>query len=274
MSYEDTGGGLDYFPCHYGSSKLLVRGPRRRLQGDCIAFLGGSETFGKFVPAPYPALIEEANGVMSVNLGALNAGIDAYYHAPGLIDICAMARVTVIQIMGAINMSNRFYTVNTRHNDRFLRASAQLKALYPDIDFGEFHHTTHMLTALAQASREKFELVRREVQTAWVARMKSLMGQIGGTIVLLWMADHAPYCEVEGGTFLREPLFIDRQMIEEVQPRAARLVEVVAGPDDIERGIDELVYTPTERIAAKEVLGPAVHRKVAEALAPVLAELA
>ena len=59
MAFENPGqGALDYFPCRYGHSKLLFRGPRRKLDGAYCAVLGGSETYGKYVREPYPALIE------------------------------------------------------------------------------------------------------------------------------------------------------------------------------------------------------------------------
>ena len=38
MTYSSLAeGGLNYFPCRYGTSKLLFRGPRRRLDGRYVA---------------------------------------------------------------------------------------------------------------------------------------------------------------------------------------------------------------------------------------------
>ena len=136
---------LDYFPCRYGASKQLFRGPRRRLEGDFVAFLGGTETYGKFMETPYPAMIEHETGVRSVNLGCVNAGIDAYFSDKSLLDICSKARATVIQVMGAQNMSNRFYAVHPRRNDRFLKASGLLEKIYPEVDFTDFSFTRHLL---------------------------------------------------------------------------------------------------------------------------------
>ncbi len=274
MSYEkQPGDALDYEPCQYGSSKLLLRGPRRRLQSNAIAFLGGNETFGLFMPAPYPALFEEETGVMAINLGARDAGIDAYVNAPGLLDICAMSRVTVIQVMGAVNMSNRLYTVDPRRNDRFLRASATLKTLYPELDFSEFLHTTTMLTELARTDRERFDVVKDEVQTAWVARMNTLMEQIGGTIVLLWLAGHAPYGPAKGGSFLREPVFVSRAMLDAIRRTDTHIVEVVATPEDIAAGQPDLVFRDTEAAAASEMLGLPTHKRAADALTETLSDL-
>ena len=69
-------GALDYYPCRYGSSKLLFRGPRRSLDTAFCAVLGGTEAYGKFVPQPFPDLVEAATGVRMVNLGCMNAGVD------------------------------------------------------------------------------------------------------------------------------------------------------------------------------------------------------
>ena len=70
MAYAYPGdGALDYFPCRYGMSKLLFRGPHRELDGPFCAVLGGTETYGKFVADPYPALVEQMTGLRMVNLG-------------------------------------------------------------------------------------------------------------------------------------------------------------------------------------------------------------
>ena len=85
MSYEKMGDGdLDYEPCRYGTSRLLFRGPRKELEGDFVAFLGGTETYGKFIPAPYPQLVEDVLGQTCVNLGFVNAGVE--FVVSGVID--------------------------------------------------------------------------------------------------------------------------------------------------------------------------------------------
>ena len=163
MNAECAPRALKYHPCRYGSSKILFRGPAKRLRGDYVAYLGGTETFGRFIAEPYPELVEQASGVTSINLGCMRAGIDAYLSSPGLTDVCSMAKLTVIQIMGAANMSNRFYTVDPRHNERFLRASKRFKDVYPEVDFSEFELTSHMLTALARTGADRLHQVRQEL---------------------------------------------------------------------------------------------------------------
>ncbi|KMW60345.1 hypothetical protein AIOL_000498 [Candidatus Rhodobacter oscarellae] len=264
---------IDYHPCRYGASKILFRSPARRIRGDYVAFIGGTETFGRFVETPFPELVENATGVPSINLGCLRAGIDAFNTSPGLIDICSMAKVTVVQILGAASMSNRFFTVDPRHNERFMRASKLFKEIYPEVDFSEFDRTDHMLTALAQIGRDRLHLVRQEMQCAWVARMRTLLDQIDGKKVLLWLADHAPYSNETGGTICREPLFVDRAMLNAVAGHADALVEVVGNPQDITTGCGHLVFSDFERADAEEMLGPLVHDQCAQKLEPVLLSL-
>mgnify|MGYP007100961825 CR=1 FL=1 len=97
MTYERIGpAALDYMPCRYGSSKILFRGPRRRLDKPYIAFLGGTETYGKFLAEPYPALVEAGLGRVCVNLGAVNAGADIYLNEPSLLEVIAGAEAVVI----------------------------------------------------------------------------------------------------------------------------------------------------------------------------------
>lgn len=264
---------LDYQTCRYGASKIMFRGPARKLQGDYIAFLGGSETFGRYMPNPYPDLIEHRTGVTSVNLGCIDAGLDCYAASQELLEICSNAAATVIQILGAPNMSNRFYTVDQRHSDRFLRASKQFKAIYPEIDFSAFTHISEMLVKLGKTDPERLQHLRQEIQTAWVARMRALLRKIEGPKILLWMADHAPFSNATGGTICRAPLFVDRAMLNALTTDETSLLEVVATPEDILAGREKMVFTQQDTPHLSEILGPRVHERVAAQLAPLLSDL-
>ena len=48
-----------------------------------------------------------------------------------------------------------------------------------------------MLSVLAQESAERYELVKEELQTAWLSRMETLIELIGGRVVLLWVGAKA-----------------------------------------------------------------------------------
>ncbi|MEZ5732452.1 MAG: DUF6473 family protein [Paracoccaceae bacterium] len=271
MAYEHGGDrALDYYPCRYGQSKLLFRGPRRNLDGDYLAVLGGTLTYGKFVQKPYPALIEDALGLPVVNLGYMNAGADVFLGEPAIIDMCRQARATVIQLMGAQNMSNRYYAVHPRRNDRFLRASQLMKSIFREIDFTEFHFTRHMLFTLKMRSAEKFDLLEQELKAAWVARMTSLLQRVSGSAVLLWVGDYRN-SDLDTDDLGSEPLLVDDDMVAAILPYASGLVRV--GPSDEARsaGQDGMFFSPLEEPIARELPGPKVHEEVAAALAAELA---
>lgn len=270
MAFEHPGdGSLDYLPCRYGTSKLLFRGPRRRLEGAYCALLGGSETYGKYVRAPYPALLEERLGATMVNLGYMNAGADVFLNEPVIVDACNKARVTVVQLLGAHNMSNRFYAVHPRRNDRFLRASTLMKTIFREVDFTEFHFTRHMLLSLKRRTPEKYALVESELKAAWVARMRHLLQKIVGQSVLLWVGDHHP-----GGIPRDElgpdPLLIDAAMVDAIRPFATDFVRVSPTMAACLAGTAGMDFAPLDALAAAQMPGPAVHEEVASALAPVL----
>lgn len=164
MTYDALGAGaLDYLPCRYGTSKLLFRGPRRSVKKPYLAFLGGTETYGKFLSNPFPALIEQSLGRTCINLGCVNAGVDVFATDVQVTEMATWADVTVVQLMGAQNMSNRFYTVHPRRNDRFLKPLALLQAIYREVDFAEFNFNKHMLQHLYRHSPGRFETVVDEL---------------------------------------------------------------------------------------------------------------
>jgi uncharacterized protein DUF6473 len=274
MAYEyQSENALSYFPCRYGNSKLLFRGPKKKLDGDYVAVLGGTETYGKFVENPFTEMLEQRLGTTVANLGCVNAGPDVFIGDEVVMGICSRARVTVIQIAGAQNLSNRFYAVHPRRNDRFLKASKLMETIYSDIDFTDYNFTRHLLSALENNSADKFLMVRQELKEAWVARMSTLLAKIDSKVVLLWMADHAPEDNFAQTGLQADPLFVDRDMLERVRPLVDDIVEVVAGVDEVDAGYERLVFSELDAPSARQMLGTATHERVAGALQGALSGL-
>ena len=274
MSYELMGPlALNYAPCYYGTSRIAFRGPTRRLDAPYVAFIGGTETYGKFIKAPFPVLVERDIGINCVNFGVANAGLDVFVNEGFVLDAARDAKATVMQVIGAHNMSNRFYTVHPRRNDRFLNASSVLTATYPEVDFAEFNFTKHMLSALFEASQERFSIVRRELQTAWVSRMKMLLRRIEGQVILLWFADHAPHAtDIHDlhPVAAKDPLFVTRQMLGDLSAHVSGVVEVAASAEALAAGTSGMVFNEMEAQAAAKLLGPKAHGEAARALGEIL----
>ncbi len=274
MAYVFPGeGSLDYYPCQYGSSRILFRGPKRDIDRAYVAVLGGTETYGKFVPLPFPDLVEQELGLPVANLGCMNAGPDVFLNEAAVTQIAAQASVTVVQILGAQNLSNRYYAVHPRRNDRFLGATPLLRAIFPRVDFTEFNFTRHMLMSLQNASADKFEVVAEELRAAWVTRMKLLLSRLGRRVILLWVSDQAPPSPTRRVDLARNPLLIDSEMIHAIRAPVAGYVEAVFSAAALSQGVEGMAFAPMEAPAAAGLPGPSAHREVADLLMPAIHRL-
>lgn len=277
MKYDRiTRGSLDYCRYRFERSKTQFRGPRPDLSRPYCMFLGSAETYGRFVPLPFTRLLQHELNMPCANLAGMNAGVDMYLKDPSVLLATAKARVTVLAVMGANNISNRFYSVHPRHNDRFLKPSKILMTLFRDVEFTDIHYTRHLLATLAAADPIRFSIVAEELKAAWLARMKTLLERIEGKTVLLWMGTHPPGDATENpdiDDIEHDPAFIDQRMIDELSPLVTRVVECVASPQAIVAGVEGMVISDADRTAATHLPGPAFHAEVAETLAGVLGEL-
>jgi hypothetical protein len=261
--------GLVYAPYRFGNSRLFFRGPRRPLDGRYIAFVGGTETYGRFVANPFPSLVEARMGITCANFGCINASVDAFLNEPAILTACRQAELTVVELTGAQNLSNRFFTVHPRRNDRFLRAASILRALYPEIDFSEFCFTGHMLTRLWQTDPERFVILRDELQTAWSARMRLFIEEIGHHTMLLWFASHLPSdipFEARPNGGWSDPLFVTRRMIDGLRPLVRGVVMAQPSTRALERRAEGLIYPPHQAAAAASVLGTTAHEEAATSI--------
>lgn len=274
MRYDSSvGAGLDYAPCQYRGSRLYFRGPQRNLGHPYIAFLGGTETYGKFIEHPYPALVEQRIGMTCVNLGVPNGSVDAFLNDPAVKDVVANATLSVVQVMGAQAMSNRFYTVHPRRNDRFVRAATVLRALYPEVDFSDICFVRHLLAALWAISPDRFAILREELQTAWSARMRSVLSDLGSRSVLLWFAPGLPSdtpWDQRPDPLRHEPLFVTRRMIDQLRPLVRAVVIAPPSARAQAQGNSGMIYTQMQEGAASALPGPAAHAEAADMLAAVL----
>jgi len=278
MTFADTSlGALDYMPWRYGNSKLMFRGPRRRLEGRYVLFLGGTETYGRFIADPFPAIVERHSGVRCVNFGWPNAGADAFAVDADILHAASQAVVNVMQITGAHNVSNPYYNVHPRRNDRFVAASAALQQLYPEVDFMEFHFTRHMLGRLWEVSPRRYARVREAARHSWVQKMRGMMRGIGNKTILLWVSGRGMDQPVKAGwegDLVSDPVFITARMVAMLRPYVARVVEVKVSDHALARRTEGMIFNALEAPAAAEMPGPLAHREVAEALLPPVSGMA
>lgn len=258
---------LDYLPCRYGKSKLLFRGPRRGLDKPYVAFLGGTETYGKFIAEPFVDMVDAELAETCVNFGCLNAGVDVFLHDQFLPEAASKAAVTVLQVPSAQNLTNRLYSVHPRRNDRFVSPTAMLSTIFPEVDFAAFHFNKHMLKHLRELSPERYRILDQELQEAWVARMDSLLSMIKTRVILMWVSQRAPEDPCEQDI---EPLHVNKAMMDRVTPNTTEYLEVRLSKEAAADPTDGMIFSQTEAAAAREMIGPLAHREVADALLPLL----
>jgi hypothetical protein len=275
MSFEIKGARAPgEMSCRYGASRLLFRGPRKKLDKPYIAFLGGTETFGKFVRHPFVSRVEAELGLPCVNLGSVNAGLDAFVGDPDILTIAAKAKATVVQVMGAQNLSNRFYRVHPRRNDRFLAPSPLLTTIFRDVDFTEFHFNKHMLRSLQALAPERFAVVREELQMAWIGRMKLLVRDLKSKPLLLWLRYGETVSPQSDDASSGKPMLVTADMIDVLRPSVMDVIEVEVAPAHLSGELTAMQFGPLQEPAAEQMIGPDAHRQIAakvfEALRPML----
>lgn len=256
--------------CRYDGVPGLYRGPACDQGADHIAFVGGCDGFGEFIDQPLPDLLATGLGVGGVNFALPGGGVDLAARHPGLMARLNDASVVVMQITGAQALSNRFYSVHPRRNDRFTAPSPALRQLFPRVNFFEIHFVRHLLEVLEAADTAAFDLVVAELQAAWQARMHCFLDRISTPVLLLWWADHAP--GAAHGHPPRAPLYLTPDMVAGLAERA-RLVQVVASPQSLAMDALQGTAAPESPVRARHLFGPAVHREAAAQVLPVLAQM-
>lgn len=256
---------VEYAPCRYGASKLTFRGPKTAMDKEYLVAMGATETFGRFVERPFCDRLKDSLKMPVINLGCQNAGIDAFFHDPDVMSLAKGARLTILQVMGAANMSNRLYRVHPRRNDRFLGPSATLKTLYHEVDFTDFSFTRHMLTTLFMISPERFAVVQEELRQAWRARMRSVLQTIDAPVLLLWLRNETP-CDLG-----IEPLFIEPDMVADIAERCLGVEEVRV--QSAGRDLDQMVVGPMQHAQAAHMLNGTAHQAIADQLSTALTRM-
>jgi len=263
---------VDYNTYRFGRSRQRFRGPKPDLSEPYISFVGGSETFGKFVEQPFPARLQDALDYTCANWGTPGAGPSFFLKDPVVLEACSNSKVCVVSVMGAVAMSNRLYSVFKRRNSRIRATSAGLKAMFPDLKLEDYRFAHNMLRHMYQDNPNNFKVLEIELREAWIARMRELLDEIETTRVLFWMSERTP--EEAGGSadreaFVTHPAFVDREMLEAVAPLADLVVEYVPqNPAAISAGEDAQDGQP-----AIPVPGDLMHAQATEILADPLREI-
>lgn len=264
---------IDYSPCRYEGSRTLFRGPKPELNRPYISFYGGTETYGKFIPTPYPTIVGKTLGMPCVNLGVANAGPDFYLNEPAITHLGNKALATVIQIPSLQNITNQFFSVHPRRNDRFIQASPLLKSLLQHTDLSEVHFTGHLMRLLQTLPAAQLATVVDDLRQTWLERMTKLITSINGPAILLWFAkEDCPSSPTQD-----DPFAVTRGMIALLRPLVRNVVFAASHPAPALKGIctttHGMVFSPLDASIAEKHISLLGHEMAAAALVPCLTKI-
>ncbi|MEM9437597.1 MAG: DUF6473 family protein [Pseudomonadota bacterium] len=250
---------LDIEPCRYGYSRLTFRGPEADTSKPYIAFLGATETVGPFLKRPFPHLVSETLGMGCANLGIKNAGTDVFLSDADLLRVAKGAEAVVIEVMGAANLSNAFYEVHPRRNDRFVRAHDALYERAPGLDLVDVHFTGHLMREIRSKARHVVADVITELQACWIERMRALMAAVEVPVHLLRFVPDKPGDPAEAA-------FVEPMMLAALAAKAASVTRIKPSLEARANGTSEMFFTPSEAAIALNMQSAATHREAAGAL--------
>ncbi len=223
----------------YEGSPLFFRGPAARLDRPYVAVLGGAMAFGREVSRPYPTRMADALGHDVVNLAIAHAGPDLLLADPAIRRIGGAAIMAVVETPDGWNLSNPFYRVHPRRNDRVIAVSDALRALFPEVEFCDINFTRHLMQALRVTDAERCAEVEAALAETWINQMRQVVAGLTTVPILMHITGSSAPKGVTAG-----------------------MVRAVAGSDIrvINVAIDANSYAPVD---------PA-HAKIANAIAPVV----
>lgn len=213
-----------------GGSPLAFRAqPEVEGRADC-AVLGSDMSFGRFVTSPWPQELAQAAGISLRNLAVPQTGPEAWLADDVLMGLAVRARMQLVELPGCQRLSNRYYQVHPRRNDRVVQISASLQALYPELDFADYIFVGHLLRSLKSTCCDRFQRVAAALRQAWLDRMGALLGDLPGPVVLLWLRPQA-------GTQQEERVPLTADLVQVLQHRVRATLEVPYGPVAVSGGL-------------------------------------
>jgi len=186
-----------------------------------IACIGAAQTFGRFVQAPFPALIWRSLGIDTLNLGRGGAGPTLHLSNPRIMEHINRARVVIVQVLSGRSQSNSiFRLLDHRPRGINLVNGSELTA-------DQFY------TWLV---REDLELARKivaETRENYVMAMIQLLDAIKPPKILLWFSvrspDYQEHWELPiGRLWGNYPQLVNREMLNRLQSHADIYVECVS----------------------------------------------
>jgi uncharacterized protein DUF6473 len=233
----------------------LERGP------DAVAWLGAAQTFGRFVPEPFPQLVGQRLGIGTLNLGSGGKGPEYYLVHPKILEEANRCKLAVVQVMPARGSDNRMFRsklgggLGVRTDDK-----TPVKALELIDEL--------IASGRGKEARELVEESRRNYERAMI----NLLEAVRIPKILLWFSFRQPPAGILGyrRTLRVSPQFVTREMVGRIRRSADRYVAVAS-----RAGIPQELRDRDGNPAGSNAYypSPEMHRLAADRLVSVVGEL-
>lgn len=176
---------IDYELWKIPGMGLSFRGPAFDIKpSGYFTAIGAAQTFGRFVPVPYPREIAQEIGLPCLNLGYSGAGPTFFTDRPPLIDLINQSRFAIVQVMSGRSVSNSCFTVQANQG-----LSAPIwKGAHEPAAFAEQAYEEY----LTHHSVEEVMRLRAEIRVNYIEKMQQLMAAIRVPKVLLYWSTRKP----------------------------------------------------------------------------------
>ena len=204
---------------------FAIRGPRPAslTPGTFCTAIGAAFTFGRFAPKPYPALLGEALGLSSLNLGFAGIG-PAFFNHPknrALLNLINRSKFVTISVMSGRSQSNSRFKAEDYSQVQYKLASG--KVVPADFAYQQL---------LEEADEATVANLVAETRERYLEEFIQLLNNITVPKILLWFSKRSPdYTESYDSLFKlfgSFPHLVNRPMIETLKPHCNAYVECVS----------------------------------------------
>lgn len=283
----------------YDFQGLKLRGPKLD-NNKYIAFIGASQTFGRYCQEPYPNILGKRLNMGILNFGIGGKGPTYFLRNKTILEAVNKADLVIIQVLSGRSIGNSVFGSmdGGMHGIRLIDG----KRMRSDYIFSE------LINGIDNRglSREFMENLVKEIRGNYVAATIELLEAIQPPKVLLWFSTRTPeYKEIYGLTpyqqftkdfrqifsaileklsngkigFFRRykeahvdnllaefPHLVNREMIEEIKPHCDCYVELVSNT-----GLPQVLRDFQGKIVGKDNYypSPEMHQQAVELLYPV-----
>jgi hypothetical protein len=226
---------------------------------ESIAWLGAAQTFGRYVPEPFPHLVGQRLQMGTLNLGSGGKGPKYFLDRPELLREANRCRLAVVQVMSARASNNAAFRSRIG-GDSGVRVS----------DGQAIKGLALMYEFLNAGRRREAVALLRESQRNFVHENNALIDALHVPTVQLFISYEPP-----APTYTRFrnrmtvfPQWVDQRVVRQIKGAADAWVEVVSREGIPQQVVDK---SGQQAVANGYYPSPEMHRIAADRLVPIVA---